>query len=68
MTRAIHIPDGKARSSVPASPEPVPEAVTAASTTPGLGGDYEMRDGVRHLVRRAGLPPEALTPTPQAQP
>lgn len=64
MPQDIRIPDGKARTSVPASPEPVPEAVTAIEDTPSLGGDYEVRDGVRHLVRRAGLPPETLTAQP----
>lgn len=67
MPQDIRIPDGQARMSVPASPEPVvhvPEAVTAIEDTPSLGGDYEVRDGVRHLVRRAGLPPQTLTAQP----
>lgn len=64
MTQDIRIPDGKARTTVPASPEPMPEQQTAEQDTPALGGDYEMRDGVRHLVRRAGVDPQALTTNP----
>lgn len=64
MTKDIRIPDGKARSTVPASPEPVPDLQTAAQDTPSHGGDYEMRDGVRHLVRRAGVDPQTLTTNP----